>query len=721
MKNLAHIDPFLYGYFLDESLEHGERVGLALLYAAKNTDIRFSRQLLPKTAFETKYGSSGYSPSEGLWFSEENILKLAEDFPEHKETFLRYVDELKIFRDKAKLLYSEPTEALDRCGAEWGGGWGGHSNPDYGRIINYGTDHLRSIIEENRVKYYDEAWFYRSCTYVLDAMDILAERYREQAIINAGKCESSDDKVFYLRMAEAFETVPKKPAYDFMSAMCSFMLVFALDGSDSPGRFDQYMYPAYAKTVSKEEKDDLLDRLWEYFRDHRSWNLCISGSDENWNDETNELSYDILAMVRKKGYNTPNLTCRIHRNTPDRLWNAVADTLAIGTGLPALYNDDVVCTALEKIGIPPEDSHDYCMNGCNQIDILGKSHMGLEDGEVNFAKCLEFALHNGVNALNGEKTSIETGDPRTFATYERFERAFMEQLEYVTYNSCSSANTWQHLRGVFQPHPLRSCLIEGCLEKGRDYRNGGPLYNHGQILAEGIADTGDSLYAVKKLVYDEKKYTMSELIDALDANFEGYDKLYHDFRNCEKFGNDIETVDVITAKALNRFFAVLKRNNTYRGGVFTGGCSTFNRAANYGKRTAALPNGKRNGDPLLADSIAATPGRDTNGPTAQIKSVLRYNHSDACSGFVFQNKFEKKLFNTEKGKASFIALAKAYFAGGGQQYTVTVVSQEDLIEAREHPENYGNLIVRVGGYSDYFVNLSDELQKNVIERTFTDM
>ena len=347
--------------------------------------------------------------------------------------------------------------------------------------------------------------------------------------------------------------------------------------------------------------------------------------------------------------------------------------------------------------------------------------MGLEDGEVLFTKCLEFALHNGVNAMNGEKISIETGDPKTFTTYERFERAFMDQLEFVTYNSCSSANTYQHFRGVFQPHPLRSCLIEGCLEKGRDYRNGGPLYNHGQILAEGIADTGDSLYAIKKLIYDEKKYTMAELIDALNANFEGYEQLHHDFKNCEKFGNDIEEVDKITARALNRFFTVLKRNNTYRGGVFTGGCSTFNRAAGYGKRTAALPNGKLKGEPLLADSIAATPGRDTKGPTAQIKSVLKYNHTDACSGFVFQNKFEKKMFTSEKGKASFIALAKAFFAGGGQQYTVTVVSPEDLIDAKKHPENHRNLIVRVGGYSDYFTNLSDELQDNVIKRTFMDV
>lgn len=721
MTSLAKIDSFLYGYFSDETLEHGERVGLALLHASKNLEIKFSRQLLPETAFVTESGSSGYSPSDGLWFDTDKIAELSEKFPEHKEALNRYTEEINVFRSKSQMLNCQTTDRLNNSGAEWGGGWGGHSNPDYGRIINFGTDRIRTIIAENRDKYPDEAWFYNSCSHLLDALDVFGKRYRKAALQSAEKCENADDKEFYLKMAKAFETVPKEPAYDFMSAMCSFMLVFALDGSDSPGRFDQYMYPAYEKTENKEEVTDLLDRLWDYFKEHRSWNLCISGSDENWCDESNDLTYAILSMVRRKGYNTPNLTCRVHRNTPDKLWNEIADTLAVGTGLPSLYNDDVVCVALQKIGISPEDSHDYCMNGCNQIDILGKSHMGLEDGEVIFTKCLEFALHNGVDTMSGERISIETGDPTAFDTYERFERAFTEQLEFVTYNSCSSANRWQHTRGVFQPHPLRSCLIEGCLEKGRDYRNGGPLYNHAQILAEGIADTGDSLYAVKKLVFDEKKYTMSDLINALNANFEGYEKLRHDFKNCEKFGNDIEAVDEITAKALNRFFTVLKRNNTYRGGVFTGGCSTFNRAANYGRQTGALPNGKLKGEPLLADSIAATPGRDKKGPTAQIKSVLKYNHTDACSGFVFQNKFEKKMFASEKGKASFIALAKAFFAGGGQQYTITVISREDLLDAKKHPENHRNLIVRVGGYSDYFTNLSDELQDNVIERTFIEI
>ena len=175
MTDLVQIDPFLYGYFLDENLEHGERVGLALLHAAKNLKIRFSRQLLPETSFVTESGSSGYSPSDGLWFSHENILKLSDEFPEHEETLNRYLQELNIFKSKSTRLFSEVTEALDHSGAQWGGGWGGHSNPDYGRIINSGTDHIRTIIEENRNNHTDEAWFYNSCSYALDAIDILVK------------------------------------------------------------------------------------------------------------------------------------------------------------------------------------------------------------------------------------------------------------------------------------------------------------------------------------------------------------------------------------------------------------------------------------------------------------------------------------------------------------------------------------------------------------------
>ncbi|MBQ6263538.1 MAG: hypothetical protein IJK58_08510 [Clostridia bacterium] len=714
-------DPMQIAYFENKGLERAERVGLALREGAKSFDISFGKRILPQVFAGPHGDGAGFGFSDGLTFRHDDEYYNAH--PEERSRLDTAREATLPYRQTAQTLFRTPEyEALQGAGVLWGGGWGGHSNPDFGRIINLGTDGIREIINKyKKINTEDSDWFYRACEYALDAVDILGDRFRALAEQKAAECDDPADKKRYEKAAEAFSVVPRKPAYDFTSACHVFWMIFTLDGIDSPGRFDQFMKRAYEIEQPREEVLDVLERLWEVFHDTRTWNLCLSGSDENWNDDTNELTYDILAMARKKKYQTPNITLRVHRNTPEKLWDAIADTLATGIGMPALYNDETMCPALEKIGIPPCDSHLYCMNGCNQVDIMGKSHMGLEDGEVVFGKCLELALHNGYNAMDGREISIRTGDARKFGTYEEVENAFYEQLAYATFHSCLAANNAQHVRAAFQPNPYRSCLIEGCLERGVDYRNGGPLYNHGQILAEAIADAGDSLWAIKKLVFTEKKYTMSDLIDALDANFEGYDELHYDFSHCEKFGNDSEGVDGITSGILNRFFTLLKRHHTYRGGVFTGGCSPFSRAADYGRQIAALPNGKKKGDTLIADSIAAVPGCDFCGPTAHIKSVLNYNHVDSCSGFIFQTKFDKKLFDTPKGKEAFKTLAKTFFGGGGQQYTVNVVNPEDLLDAKIHPEKHRDLIVRVGGYSDYFVNLDEGLQDNVIARTFVDM
>ncbi len=716
MERIAKIEPLAYGYFKDESLENAERIGLALIEHAKYGDLGFDKFCLPRCGFGSRLAH--FSFSDSLSYSYGGLDSLIEDYPEHEELFREAREKLLVLEEAKSTYRDSRIRELDKSKACWGGGWGGHANPDFGRIVNLGTDGIREMIAEcKKLGNPDSDWFYRACEYAMDALDIFGERYRVIAEEKAAEETDPLKKKYYEDAARAFAVVPKKPAYDFTSAVHAFWLTFTADGTDSPGRFDQYMARAWEITEDKDEARAILERLWDSFHDTRTWNLCLAGSDENWCDESNELTYEILRLAREKRYQTPNLTLRVHRNTPEKLWDAITETLASGIGMPALYNDEAVCTALEKIGIPPCDSHDYCMNGCNQIDIMGKSHMGLEDGEVSFAKCLEYALYNGVNPMNGNIESLKTGDLRKAKSYQEVEIAFLRQLEHMCYTACVAANCAQHARAMYGHNPFRSCLIEGCLEKGVDYRNGGPLYGHGQILAETAPDTGDSLWAIKKLVFVEKKYTMAELIDALDANFEGYEELHRDFSACEKFGNDISEVDEITAKITNRFFTVLKRNQTYRGGVYTGGCSTFERAAEYGRSIGALPNGKKRGETLVADSIAAVPGCDTHGPTSLIKSVLRYNHDEAGSGFVFQNKFDKKLFDTEKGRESFKALAKAYFAGGGQQYTVTVVSPEDLLDALENPDRHRDLIVRVGGYSDYFVDLERGLQENIIART----
>ena len=283
------------------------------------------------------------------------------------------------------------------------------------------------------------------------------------------------------------------------------------------------------------------------------------------------------------------------------------------------------------------------------------------------------------------------------------------------------ANRSQKIFSEHAPNPLRSCLIQGCIETGRDYKAGGPRYNHGQILTEGLADTIYSLYSIKHFVFDTAEYTMRQVLDALEHDFSGYEEMYWKFRKFPyKFGNDYEEVDCLGAEILKHYFEELMKYHTYRGGhegIYGGGLSTFNRTGVYGSNCGASANGRHSRDGNLADSIGATPGVDVNGPTALMKSVLHYDQKLAKSGFVLQIKFDKQMFCTENAKKAFLALVKTYFANGGQQVTVNVLSHEELLEALEHPEKYQNLIVRVGGYSDYFINLSKELQKNVIART----
>jgi len=720
MTKNRRIDFYANGFLEHPELPYEERIGLGLVEFARYTDISFNDYILPTVECFPDNSGVAFMHAACIKVRPEKYDELIERYPEEAEGLRENRDAMLSYLN---FEYSYPsTDIGSRAGkvrAGWGGGWGGHANPDFGRLINLGTEGIRRIIEEGRAKNPGKDAFYNGCSYMMDAVDILGERFLALARELAAECTDPENKRRYEAAARAFEVIPKRPAYDFTSAVHAFWLVFSLDAIDSPGRLDQMLRRCYEATDDREEIHDMLSRLWDAFHETRAWHATISGSDENRNDETFGLTYDILAITAEKAYNTPNLSVRVHRNTPEKLWRACAEVLATGCGLPTIYNDEVVCAAFEKMGMPACDSHDYCMNGCNQIDIFGKSHMGLEDGEVCLAKCVELALYNGCDPMDPirDRYSVATGDATRFKTFDELMNAVKRQISWVTFAMASSANASQHAKARYGFNPLRSSLIEGCLERGVDYRNGGPLYNHGQILAEGIADAGDSLYAIKKLVFDEKKYTMETLLAALDADFEGYAELYRDFSSCEKFGNDIAQVDEITAEITNYFLRELKLHRTYRGGIYMGGCSPEARIASYGKAIGALPNGKRRGAPMLADSISATPGCDMQGPTAAVRSALRYDQTEAGSGFIFQVKFEKKTFCTEKGRDSFINLAKTYFAGGGQQITTTVVSADELRDAKEHPEAHESLKVRIGGYSGYFNEFDPELQDNIIART----
>ena len=715
--DMKHLEPFAWGYMHSERKDPESRIANGIYAFAEETEIAID----PSAWFPAPLGGMGryavkYSRADGIVLNSDRRDEEIKANPEMEETinvtcdyFFPYETARVISKHRTPL---EEKLEINKCC--WGAG-GGHSNPDYEMLLRVGTDGIREKIRTFRAVHTDRPEFYDALERTLDALELLAARYKAKAEEMLLSAEGEDRKAL-ARMIRGFERIPQKTPRDFFEACQMFWFCFAFLDIDSPGLFD-YALGRYYETDDPADRWACLEKLWELFHATRTWNLCVGRSDEFGNDHTCDLTYDVLRMAREKHYDTPNLTLRLHRNSPEKLWREAAETLASGIGMPAIYNDECVCTALEAIGIPSSDAHLYCMNGCNQIDIFGKSHMGLEDGEISVAKALEFALFNGVCKFSEEKLGLETGDARRFESFEELMAAYKKQIEYMADYITRISNKAQELFAEWAPNPWKSLIVQGCIEKGLDYKNRGPIYGHGQVLTEGLPDTADSLAAVKHYVFDEKKYTMEELVDALDRDFEGYEDLRKDLSSWHKFGNDIEDVDAIYAEITDHLYRYFQTKKTWRGGVFGVGCSTFHRAPNYGFHLGALPNGKRKRGKLLADSIGASPGCDREGPTALLTSVMRGNQLLATSGNVMQMKFSKAQFGTPSGKEAFIALAKAYFAGGGQTLQINVVSREELLDAVEHPELHQNLIVRVGGFSQYFVKLPAPLQENIIART----
>ena len=711
------LEPFARGFLNCESELNVKKTASGFLQSAKDSPLRID----PKTGLcnASMECHVNFSFGSGVTMSERRINRLIENNPDDKED-LEYIKkniQPYLVSNCFDGVFNEKQELVQEEGHVWGGGWMGHSVPDHAKILKFGTEWFRNRIAKYREINKGKDDFYDALEMILDSLVIIGQRLHKLADEMLATATDPLEIENLEIVKKTFDHAPKKPCDNFAEAAIVFILLFDYDGVDSPGWFDQYMFEFWDRTEPALRRR-YLEAVWQFFYETRTWNLCISGSDENWNDLTNDLTYEILDLVKKHKYETPNLTMRCHRNTPEKLMHAAYEAIASGTGLPALYNDEAVCPAIEKLGIPAYDSHMYVMNGCNQIDIQGKSHMGLEDGEVAFSKVVELTLYNGVSDITGAEVGIKTGDARDFKTFDEFYAAFIKQLDYATDMAVELSNIHQELYSRVAQNPFRSLLTEGCIEKGREFKNGGPLYGEGQILAEGIADAADSLAAIKKYVYEDKMFTMDELITALKNDFEGYEDMHHFLKNSDlKFGNDIDYVDRIAADIVDHFNKYLTTKTTFRGGHFSGGCSPFVRAPDYGSVTAALPNGKKKGEPMLADSIGATPGCDKNGPTALLNSCLKYDHSIPGSGFVLNVKFDRDLFCTADGEKSFLALAKSYLDRKGQMLAVSVVSQADLIDAQNHPEKYGHVIVRVGGYSGRFVELSKELQDNVIART----
>ena len=506
-----------------------------------------------------------------------------------------------------------------------------------------------------------------------------------------------------------------------------------------PGRMDQFLYPIYRQdldrgTLSRAQAVEFLENflvrlgqsswLWRQtsfnqLNHPRRGNLVtvtLSGKDRNGGDLTNELTYLILHAQANNALGFPNLAVRLHRHSPEALWNACARVIGQGKGQPAIMNDEVMIPALRRIGFEEKDAYNYADIGCIEMGAAGTSIGPVSIGFINLAKCLDLALHNGRCSLTGNQVGPETGDPEAFSSYQQLFDAYQAQVRFAMtwFNQSVSAIEMGHEK--LRPIPFLSSITDKAMERGFDLTNGGSKYYTAGIEGIGVADVADSLAAVKKLVFEEKQVTMKELVEALTRNFEGNDNLRQTLMNlAPKFGNDDDYVDQIARDSCSVFLNEVKKHRDYWGSVYYPGIWSIELAMALGWLVGALPSGRMAYE-ALTEGVAPSRGWDRKGPTAAVKSVAKLEHDLMENGCIFNLKFSPVMFK-DNNIDKFIAVLKTYFDLGGFQMQVAVVDKQTLLDAQKNPEKHRDLIVRIAGYCAYFTELNQRVQQHVIDRT----
>ncbi len=442
--------------------------------------------------------------------------------------------------------------------------------------------------------------------------------------------------------------------------------------------------------------------------------MTIGGRKPDGSSAVNPLTYLALRVTRKMGFRSPNLALRIRAEDPDELWQAAHQGIHTGQGLPALYNEDVIVPMLLEMGYPEHEALDFCLAGCSQVILGGRSNFACDVGCYNLLKALELTLHDGYDPLMGQQVGPHTGRLESLDTYENLKRAYDRQMRYMTRLGVSINDKDMYLRQR-EGACVRSLLVMDCLERGRGIFHGGARFYNIQNEACGVTNTANSLHVLKKVIYEEQLLPLERLVEILDSDWQGQEALRLRLRNrMGKFGNDQPDVDAIRAEVAASWYHEIQQYPAVLGGFHWPGEVVFVYHEQHGAHTAASPDGRRCGEPL-ANSAGAASGTDTTGPTALMNSMLQIPQDQCRTCCVLNLRFSKKIWSQHT--PAIITLLRTYFQQGGYQMQINLVSREDLLAARKNPEQFASLIVRVGGFSDYYVRLSEQIQDEILERT----
>ncbi|MHB0859436.1 MAG: pyruvate formate lyase family protein [Anaerolineae bacterium] len=605
---------------------------------------------------------------------------------------------------------------------------GAHASPLYVRFAEEGAQGLRQRVAASRQAHAgmpgtEPGPWYDALEIVLAGIerfgDLYAETVREEA---ARECDPTR-RVELEDVAARCARVLRNPAQTFHDALQAYWFASLLYGVDSPGRFDQDLGPFLerdlrAERITLAQAQELVDEIWIKFARNRAWSLTLSGQRPEGGDATNTLTWLCMDAMRRLRTDAPNVSLRIHAGTPPELKRQAYELLASGYSMPALVNDEPVIASMLERGISETHARDYTLVGCTQVVPRGRCGGAYEDLTINALKCLELALHDGVDPATGVQLGPHTGHPNELLTYDAVEAACMAQIDFMVHATAEMVNRQSVAVAQHYDCLFRSLTIEGCLEKGRDYRRGGPVYNEGRADVLGITNIADALLVIRELVFDQRRVALPQLVQILDTNWEGEEALRQEaLHRVAKFGNGDPQADALTVKVFNRinegYRAVERVYGRERFGIDVVG---WTGSVDLGKRTGATPDGRHHGAPLC-DSVGPSQGNDRRGVTAVLGSVAALPHDRAHGILALNLRFSGSTFHGIEGLDKLGWLVETAFAQGVQQLQINVVSADTLRAAQTNPEAYQSLTVRIGGYSTYFNWLSKAHQDDIISRT----
>lgn len=673
----------------------------------------------------------------------------------------------------------------------------GHVTVKYEKVLEIG---YQGIIDEAKellaacsfgdADYATRSRFLEAVIISCEAAIRYARRYAVLAAQMASEESNPVRKKELAQIAKNCSNVPEKGATSFWEACQSFWFVQQLlqiessGHSISPGRFDQYMYPYYKADLDKGvltrgDAQELLDCIWVKLNDLNKCrdaasaegfagyslfqNLIVGGQDKDGLDVTNDLSFMCISASAHVFLPQPSLSIRVWNGSPQALLLKAAQLTRTGIGLPAYYNDEVIIPSLMSRGLTLKDAREYNIIGCVEPQKAGKTEGWHDAAFYNMCRPLEVVFESGYD--KGEFIGAATKPVEEMTTFEEFYDAYKTQMNYFLSLLVNADNSIDVAHATLCPLPFESCMVDDCLKRGKSLQEGGAVYNFTGPQGFGIANMADSLYAIKTLVFEEKKFTLAELKKALLFNYgQGLDevsigdmamrvvrgltaqgvqvgtadvakivaqikamdisgedkKRFAEIREMieqvPKFGNDDEVVDAFARDVAYTYTKPLQEFRNPRGGMFQAGLYPVSANVPLGAQTGATPDGRLAHTPV-ADGVSPSAGKDTHGPTAAANSVSRLDHGIASNGTLFNQKFHPTALSGEKGLDNFVALIRSYFDQKGSHMQFNVVSRETLLDAQEHPENYKHLVVRVAGYSALFTTLSKSLQDDIIRRT----